>query len=606
MAKKYFQQMKKADFKALGKKFNIDPVIARLLVNRDIKEEDMYSFLNPKEDDIISPYILQDGEKAAKKIKDFILNKKKIRIIGDYDVDGIMSTYIFVSSLKNLGADVDFDIPNRVKDGYGLNERLVEKARHDKVDLIITCDNGIAAFSAIELATRYGIYTIVTDHHIVPYDIIDGQVVERLVKADYVINPHRKDDKSPFKDICGAYVAYKMCILIYDAMKISTSYVRTKLKYAAIATICDVMPLIDENRVIVRIGLRELSYIKNLKDLSYETLEKNNLKYITDDDYPIKEVLCAAGIKNEEVLSDTIGFIIGPLFNATGRLDDASIAVNLLLSRDTNKIVSLSQKLFRLNNERKNKTLKALSDAKIQMDKYMDDDILVLYLKNLHESIAGIAAGRIKEISNKPTFVLVEGENCAKGSGRSIENYPMYEELNKCSDLLLKYGGHKMAAGLSLKEENIDAFRKRLNDNSILKPDDFIEKVNIDLKMPLSYISKKLIKELSILEPCGEKNNKPLFADKDIRMLKVREIGKNKNVLRFDLLDEKRNVIKGIMFSNTAEAKEKLFNRYGKSIIEESEYRNLDSNVKITFTYYPTLNYYKNMESIQVVIDDII
>lgn len=630
MAKKYVQLMKKADFNALAEKFNLDPVIMRLLVNRDIKEEDMESYLYPKESDINSPYILKDVEEAARAIKQFIEEHKKIRIIGDYDVDGIMSTYILVSSLRNLGANVDYDIPNRVTDGYGINERLVRKAKEDGVDMIITCDNGIAAYDAVELSEKEGIFTIVTDHHLVPYEIINGKKVEKLPPSHFVVNPHRKDDESKFKEICGAVVAYKVCLVLYDIFNKDNYYLRSKLKYAAMATICDVMPLIDENRAIVKIGLKELTEVKNIPfediqsininndesgrfDLLNERPDQNKIaykndisdKYITSEDIPIKELMEAAGVKNY-VSSFTIGFMIGPIFNASGRISDAKIAVEMLLCKDIEKIKEAAKNLVELNSIRKNKTREATEEAQVQVEKYKDDDVLVLYLKDLHESIAGIVAGRIKEQENKPTIVLVDGKNFAKGSGRSIDSYLMYDELHKCEDLLLKYGGHKKAAGLSLEADNIDELRKRLNKNSSLTEDDFVSTVNIDVVMPISYISIKLIKEVGILEPFGEMNAKPLFADQNIRILKIREIGKDKNYLKFDLLDEKNRVVDAVMFSGAEEAKAKLIERYGDSIITESSYKNLNPNVTITFTYYPSINEYHNIENIQVVIQDIL
>lgn len=630
MAKKYIKLMKKADFNALAEKFNLDPVVMRLLVNRDIKEEDMESYLYPKESDINSPYILKDVEETARTIKQFIEEHKKIRIIGDYDVDGIMSTYILVSSLKNLGANVDYDIPNRVTDGYGLNERLVRKAKEDGVDMIITCDNGIAAYDAVEHSEKEGIFTIVTDHHLVPYEIINEKKVEKLPPSHFVVNPHRKDDESKFKEICGAVVAYKVCLVLYDIFNKDNYYLRSKLKYAAMATICDVMPLIDENRAIVKIGLKELTEVKNIPfediqsininndesgrfDLLNERPDQNKIaykndisdKYITSEDIPIKELMEAAGVKNY-VSSFTIGFMIGPIFNASGRISDAKIAVEMLLCKDIEKIKEAAKNLVELNSIRKNKTKEATEEAQAQVEKYKDDDVLVLYLKDLHESIAGIVAGRIKEQENKPTIVLVDGKSFAKGSGRSIDSYLMYDELHKCEDLLLKYGGHKKAAGLSLEADNIDELRKRLNKNSSLTEDDFVSTVNIDVVMPISYISIKLIKEVGILEPFGEMNAKPLFADQNIRILKIREIGKDKNYLKFDLLDEKNRVVDAVMFSGAEEAKAKLFERYGDSIITESSYKNLNPNVTITFTYYPSINEYHNIENIQVVIQDIL
>lgn len=630
MAKKYVQLMKKADFNTLAEKFNLDPVIMRLLVNRDIKEEDMESYLYPKESDINSPYILKDVEEAARAIKQFIEEHKKIRIIGDYDVDGIMSTYILVSSLRNLGANVDYDIPNRVTDGYGINERLVRKAKEDGVDMIITCDNGIAAYDAVELSEKEGIFTIVTDHHLVPYEIINEKKVEKLPPSHFVVNPHRKDDESKFKEICGAVVAYKVCLVLYDIFNKDNYYVRSKLKYAAMATICDVMPLIDENRAIVKIGLKELTEVKNIPfediksingnndesggfDLLNERSDQNAIaykndisdKYVTSEDIPIKELMEAAGVKNY-ISSFTIGFMIGPIFNASGRISNAKIAVDMLLCNDIEKIKEAAKNLVELNSIRKNKTKEATEEAQVQVEKYKDDDVLVLYLKDLHESIAGIVAGRIKEQENKPTIVLVDGKNFAKGSGRSIDSYLMYDELHKCEDLLLKYGGHKKAAGLSLEADNIDELRKRLNKNSSLTEDDFVSTVNIDVVMPISYISIKLIKEVGILEPFGEMNAKPLFADQNIRILKIREIGKDKNYLKFDLLDEKNRVVDAVMFSGAEEAKAKLIERYGDSIITESSYKNLNPNVTITFTYYPSINEYHNIENIQVVIQDIL
>ncbi len=563
---KWMLSAKKADFEAIGKKYDIDPVIARILRNRDVLEDkEIETYLKGDLNKMHSPYLLKDMEKAVHIITDAIAGKKKIRVIGDYDADGICSSYILKEGLGLLNADVDVRVPNRIRDGYGLNESMIEDAYKDGIDMVITCDNGIAASSAIALANSLSMTVVVTDHHEVPFVMNESGDKEYQIPPAYaVINPKQEDCKYPFPGICGAVVAYKLIQALFEKRDLEIP--KVFLEMAAFATICDVMELRDENRIIVKQGLLSMKQTKNIG---------------------LKALLQVCEIKAENISPYHIGFVCGPCFNATGRLDIADRAVELLCTRDFGDAVLIARDLKELNEQRKSMTMQGVKQAEeyIKQHSIEKDDVLVIYLPDCHESIAGIIAGRIKDVYYRPTIVLTNAEEGVKGSGRSIEVYDMYESLSACKEYFIKFGGHKMAAGLSLKEENIEPLRAKLNKESHLKEDDFEEKILIDVPMPISYVTEKLIRQLELLEPFGEGNQKPVFAQKGITVLAENRFGKEKNVGKYRITDgfcEREMVYFGDLDA---------FSEFYKS------------QEKISIVYYPTINEYRNEKKIQIVLN---
>ncbi len=563
---KWMLSVKKADFEAIGKKFDIDPVIARVIRNRDIlTEEEIDNFLNDDLAKMHNPYLMKDMEKAVEVISTAIVEKKKIRVIGDYDVDGICSVFILKEGIRLLAGKVDTRVPNRVKDGYGLNESMIQEAKADGVEMIVTCDNGIAASEAISLANSYSMTVVVTDHHEVPFCLDEtGKKCYQLPPAYAVIDPKQEDCNYPFEGICGAMVSYKLMQALFE--KEGKKLPKVFLEMAAFATICDVMELKDENRIAVKKGLEYMKHTENVG---------------------LKALLSVCEINPETISPYHIGFVCGPCFNATGRLDIADRAVELLCEKDFGNAVLIARELKDLNEQRKSMTLQGVKQAEDYIKEHglEKDDVLVIYLPQCHESIAGIIAGRIKEIYYKPTIVLTKAEEGVKGSGRSIEAYDMYESLTACKEYFLKFGGHKMAAGLSLKEENIDLLREKLNRECTLTKDDFEEKIIIDVPMPISYVTEKLIRQLSILEPFGDGNPKPVFAQKGITVLSEMRFGKEKNVGKYQITD-------------------------GYCRMEMVYFGDLDAfsafykvHEKISIVYYPTINEYRNEKKIQIVLN---
>lgn len=556
---KWVVAAKRADFNQIAKDFSIDPVMARLIRNRDvIGNEQIHKYLYGSKENLYSPWLLKDMDKAVEILCEKISQRAKIRIIGDYDIDGVMSTYILETGLRRVGADVDRMIPNRITDGYGLNEHLILQAKEEGRDTIVTCDNGISAFEQIKKAKSLGMTVVVTDHH----ELLDGQVPE----ADAVINPKQKDCSYPFSGLCGAGVAYKLIAALYEKMGISGKETEEFLEYAAFATIGDVMDLVDENRIIVKEGLAQLRHTKNMG---------------------LRELVRVNELNPESINAYHIGFILGPCMNASGRLDTAIRALELLRSENREDAARLAGDLKNLNDSRKALTLQGVEQAVAQVETtdIKNDKVYVIYLPECHESLAGIIAGRIREIYYHPVFVLTKGEEGIKGSGRSIETYHMFDAMVKCRDVFTHFGGHKMAAGLSLKEENIETLRRQINETCTLTEEDLIPKITIDVAMPLYYVSKELILQLSRLEPFGKGNTKPVFAQKEVNVLNHRIIGKNKNVLSMKLDDGMGRVLDGICFQD-ADKLEKL----------------LLAGKKPSITYYPGLNSYQGRESIQIVI----
>ena len=566
---KWVLTAKRADFAGIGEKFGIDQVVARLIRNRDvIEEEEIRKYLYGGLDDLPSPWLLKDIEKAVGILEKKIHDHVKIRIIGDYDIDGVTSTYILLKGLKRVGAEVDTYIPDRVADGYGIRAHLIEKAAEDGVDTIVTCDNGIAAAQEIQTAKEKGLTVIITDHHEIPYRETENGRELILPLADAVINPKQPDCCYPNKKICGAVVAFKLITALYDRFGISETELEDYLELAAIATVGDVMDLQGENRILVKEGLKRLAETKNKG---------------------LRALIQANGLDGGRITSYHVGFVLGPCINASGRLDTAARSLALLNAEDEDEAARLAGDLTALNESRKALTEKGKEAAieQVETTELKNDRVLVVYLPDCHESLAGIIAGRIREKYNKPSFVLTKGETCVKGSGRSIEGYSMFEELVKCAELMVQFGGHPMAAGLSVEEENVDLLRRRLNENCTLTEEDLRPKVTIDVPMPISYITKNLVEEISLLEPFGKGNTKPLFAQKNLRVLESRILGKNRNVAKLRLMDETSAVIDGMYFGEAEE-----FIRFAKS------------RETISVTYYPEINRYMGKENLQIVIQN--
>lgn len=558
---------KRADFKGIGGRFGIDQVTARIIRNRDvIGEKAIEKYLHGSRKDFYSPWLLKDMEKAVAILQEKIENRNRIRIIGDYDIDGVMSTYILLESLRGLGCDVDMMIPNRITDGYGINEHLIEQAWQEGRDTIITCDNGIAAVTQIRKAKDLGMTVIVTDHHEVPFEDLEGERKEILPPADAIVNPKQKACSYPFAGLCGAVVAMKVMEALYEKMAPEVDLVDKMLPFAGIATIGDVMDLQDENRILVKEGLQRLHHTTNLG---------------------LQELIRVNNLEPENISPYHIGFILGPCLNASGRLDTAKRALQLLLADSREEAAVLAGDLKNLNESRKEMTAQGLEKAieQVESTSMMEDTVLVVFLPECHESLAGIIAGRLRERYHKPSFVLTRGEEGVKGSGRSIESYSMYEKLCECKEYLTKFGGHPMAAGLSLEEENVERFRRKLNEQSGLTEEDLVEKVTIDVPMPIHYIRKDLVQELSLLEPFGKGNEKPLFAQKNLWISQMRVFGKNRNVVKMRLTDENGYPMDGVYFGN------------GDEFAEEGRGKR-----KISIVYYPDINMYQGRESLQVII----
>ena len=556
---------KKADFNGIGKKYNIDPVIARVIRNRGvIEEKDIEMYLSNGQESLKilhNPRILLNMDKTVSIIKEKISSSSKIRIIGDYDIDGICSIYILYKAMVRIGADVDYVIPHRINDGYGINENLILQAKEDGIDTIITCDNGIAAIDQISYAKKLGMTMIVTDHHDIPYTEENNEKKYLSSEADAIINPKQIECTYPFKALCGAGVVFKLVQVLYEEYEIPESELSEMVEFAAIATIGDIVDLKDENRVIVKLGLNKIKKTKNLG---------------------LKALINLCGIDQEHISAYHIGFIIGPCLNASGRLDTAERALQMLLEKDEKKAYELAGDLKALNDERKDMTQRELIKGLEIVEKNgLDcDNVLVVYLPECHESLAGIIAGRIREKYYKPTIVLTKAEQGVKGSGRSIDSYNLFEEINKCSELLTKFGGHPMAAGMSLPEENVENFRKKLNACAQLSESDLTKVTWIDVAMPVDYVTLDLVKQLSVIEPFGKANEKPIFADSNLIVKSSYLIGKNKNVLKITFENERGNIIEAISFNESEENIPAKGDR--KSIL-----------------YYPNINTYNGRTSLQ-------
>ena len=564
---KWFLTMKKADFSGIARKYNISPITARLIRNRDVIGDEAIDFyLNGTIADLHDGMLMQDMDKAVEILAEKIEEEKQIRIIGDYDIDGVNATYILQEGLSGLGAHVDTDIPDRIKDGYGLNIDLIDRALDDGVDTIITCDNGIAAADEIAYGKENGLTVIVTDHHEVPYVEMNGEKEYMLPRADAVVDPHRPDCEYPFKGLCGAAVAYKLIEALYNVMQRDPEDMDYLMENVAIATVGDVMDLTGENRIFVKQGLEMLKRTKN---------------------QGLKALIECTGIDTERLNTYHIGFVLGPCINASGRLDTAKRALELLNARTRREAVMLAEDLKALNDSRKEMTEKGVEEAvrMIESTSLKDDKVLVVYLPDCHESIAGIIAGRIKERYYRPAFVLTKAEEGVKGSGRSIESYDMFAQMCRCRALFTKFGGHKLAAGLSLEEGNVERFRQTINELANLTEEDLQMKVSIDMLLPFPYITEQLIKELELLEPFGKGNTKPLFAERNLRVISPRIFGKNRNVLKCRLEDASGNQMEAVYFGDV-----------------EACLKAMEEKHVMSFTYYPSVNEYMGRRTLQLTI----
>ena len=557
-------QTKRADFNGLAMRLGVSPVAVRIMRNRGLLDErEMRKYLYGTLDDLYDPRQMKGMETAAGIIEKKLIEGKKIRIIGDYDIDGVCSTYILLKGFHRAAGNgqIDYEIPDRIRDGYGINESIIRQAAEDGIDTLVTCDNGIAALKEISIAKQLGMTVVVTDHHEVPVDAY-GQI---LPPADAVVDPKQDGETYPYHEICGAVVAWKLINVIYEDLAIPEHEWMELLEFAAIATVGDVMKLQDENRLIVKYGLKKIGSTKNtgLRML----VEKNNLDMNNLSAYHI-------------------GFVIGPCLNAGGRLKSAKVALRMLLEQDPDRVSGLADELKELNDVRKDMTAKGETEAIEQVERfYMSDKVLVVFLPECHESLAGIIAGRLREHFHKPSFVLTRGEQSAKGSGRSIEAYHMYQGLCEVSDLLVKFGGHPMAAGLSIEESDIDEFRRRLNENAKLTEDDFVPQIWIDVPMPFEYVNEKIVDELKGLEPFGQGNEKPLFAQKSLTIRNVRVLGKNRNVVKMNLVTNTGHPFDGLLFAD------------GDRFLEEQTGQNT-----IDMIYYPDVNEYNGTRTLQAII----
>lgn len=573
---KWFVAAKKADFQSIGKKFHIDPVTARLIRNRDVVGDDaIEEYLYGGRKSLNDPHLLKDCGKTAGIIKEKIEESKKIRIIGDYDIDGVNATYILYRGLKRCGAQVDVEIPDRMKDGYGLNRNLIHLAYEEGVDTILTCDNGIAAVDEIGEAKSLGMTVLITDHH---------ELQEKLPPADAIVNPKQPDCDYPYKSLCGAAVAYKLMSCLYETCGIPSEEADVFLEFAAIATVGDVMDLTGENRIIVKEGLKLLNHTENPG---------------------LKALIRANGLEESDISSYHIGFVLGPCINASGRLDTAKRALALLQEEDYRKAEELAQTLKELNDERKAMTLQGLEKAVelIENSSLKEDKVLVVYLPECHESLAGIIAGRIRERYHKPVFVLTDAAEGVKGSGRSIEAYNMFAEMSKCADLFSKFGGHPMAAGLSLPKENVEVFREKINRLAVLTEEDFIPKIMIDVPMPVSYITEHLVEELHVLEPFGKGNTKPVFAEKNLNLLSARILGKNKNVIKMQVQNGLGTVMDAMYFGDVDVFRGYLSEKFGYAETEKL-FWGRENAVTLSVTYYPGINEYRGNRTIQIVVQN--
>ena len=579
---KWFVINKGADFAGIAKRFGISPVTARLIRNRGVMgDEAIARYLKGGIGELYDPHLLLDSDRLTDILVQKISEQKKIRVIGDYDIDGVMSTYILYKGITRCGGSVDFQIPDRMKDGYGINDHLIEQADEAGIDTIITCDNGIAAIGEIAHAKSLGMTVLVTDHHEIPYTEERGERHYKRSEADAIVNPKQMECTYPYKNLCGAAVAWKVIQILYEKCDIAVEESYDFLENVAFATVGDVMDLTDENRILVREGLKRI----------HTTMNPG-----------MRALILQNKLEPEQISSYHFGFVLGPCINASGRLETAKIALNLFLQEDVKKASEIAAELVDLNAQRKDMTAEGVELAMQQVEEgNTGEKVLVVYLPDVHESLAGIIAGRIREACHKPTFVLTKREDGVKGSGRSIEAYSMYEELGKCQEFFTKFGGHPMAAGLSLPEANVEIFREKINACCGLTEEDFIPKIKIDIPMPVDYPDIPLVNELLLLEPFGKANVKPQFADKNLGIDRAVVVGKNQNVLKLTLKTERGKSISAVYFGDVEEFREYYGRKYGENEVQQA-FLGRTNGIRMSVVYYPEINRYQGNESIQIVI----
>ena len=579
---KWFVINKGADFAGIAKRFGISPVTARLIRNREVMgDEAIARYLKGGIGELYDPHLLLDSDRLTDILVQKISEQKKIRVIGDYDIDGVMSTYILYKGITRCGGSVDFQIPDRMKDGYGINDHLIEQADEAGIDTIITCDNGIAAIGEIAHAKSLGMTVLVTDHHEIPYTEERGERHYKRSEADAIVNPKQMECTYPYKNLCGAAVAWKVIQILYEKCDIAVEESYDFLENVAFATVGDVMDLTDENRILVREGLKRI----------HTTMNPG-----------MRALILQNKLEPEQISSYHFGFVLGPCINASGRLETAKIALNLFQQEDVKKASEIAAELVDLNAQRKDMTAEGVELAMQQVEEgNTGEKVLVVYLPDVHESLAGIIAGRIREACHKPTFVLTKSEDGVKGSGRSIEAYSMYEELCKCQELFTKFGGHPMAAGLSLPEANVEIFREKINACCGLTEEDFIPKIKIDIPMPVDYLDIPLVNELLLLEPFGKANVKPQFADKNLGIDRAVVVGKNQNVLKLTLKTERGKSISAVYFGDVEEFREYYGRKYGENEVQQA-FLGRTNGIRMSVVYYPEINRYQGNESIQIVI----
>ena len=571
---------KGADFKSIGLKYGIDQVTARIIRNRDIVEdEDIRLFLQGDLSDCHDPALMKDGDKLTDILIKKINEGASIRIVGDYDIDGVMATFILKKSLDELGANVSYVIPDRINDGYGLNVRIIDDAYGDGIDTILTCDNGIAAIQEISHAKELGMCVLVTDHHEIPFEEINGEKKYILSNADAIVDPHQKDCNYPYKNLCGAAVAWKMMCLLFKKLGKQTGILDEMLENVAFATVGDIMDLNGENRILVKEGLKRIHNTKNIG---------------------MRALITQCGLMAEQVESYHFGYVLGPCINASGRLDTATRALQMLLEEDENTASLIASELCVLNEERKELTKAGVDEAIRQYEEcgYKDDTVVVIYMPEVHESIAGIIAGRVREYCHKPVFILTKSGDKVKGSGRSIEEYSMYEEMCKVKDVFFKFGGHPMAAGLSLEADRVDEFRRRINENSTLTEQDLMEKVKIDVPMPVSYVTKELVREFEILAPFGKGNPRPVFADKNMYISRMWIVGKNQNVLRLSMISADGKPVSAIYFGDIDTFIGYLSEKFSSEDVDLAM-RGRQNRLVISVVYAPRINSFRDEENLQ-------
>lgn len=579
---KWFVINKGADFQGIAQRFHIHPVTARLLRNREvIGDEEIDRYLNGSLADLYDPHLLKEADMLIELLDAKIKAGAKIRIIGDYDIDGVMSTFILWKGIQTCGGNVTPQIPDRIKDGYGINEHLIAQASSEGVDTIITCDNGIAALDEIAEAKRLGMTVLVTDHHENPYIEEDGNRRYLRSVADAVVNPKQPDCTYPYKELCGAAVAWKIIQLLYEKNGLPKETAFEFLEMAAFATVGDVMDLTGENRILVKEGLKKL---QNTQNIGMQALIRQNQ------------------LEMKRINTYHIGFVLGPCVNASGRLETASIALHLFMQKDVENASKIAKELVELNLQRKDMTMEGVEIAKRVVEEgNAGEKVLVIFLPTIHESLAGIIAGRIRELFHKPVFVLTKAEGVIKGSGRSIEEYSMYEELCKCRELFVKFGGHPMAAGISLAEENVEIFRKKINDCCQLTAEEFIPKIKIDIAMPADYPDESLVEEIESLEPFGKGNVKPQFADKNIKISHAFVVGRNQNVLKLSLVTEQKKKVSAVYFGDIDAWKKYYAEKFGEREVERA-LLGQENAIQMSIVYVPEINEYQGMKSVQLII----